>query len=162
MGVASNANLYGVKTLDSDGGGWSSNVIAGIDNVIRRHDEQLRSGSTFAGSVISMSLASTEPVPAIDAAVSAAVSAGIHVCVAAGNNGEDACRSSPASSGGSHGDAITVGAIDMNNRRASFSNHGDCVDVYAPGVDVISSWVGYESIASNLTISIPADQWALL
>ncbi|KAF2207512.1 hypothetical protein CERZMDRAFT_51057 [Cercospora zeae-maydis SCOH1-5] len=151
LGVASKAQLYGVKTLDSNGAGWSSNVVAGIDYVIRRHEEQLRSGKDYTGSVISMSLASSEPVQAIDTAVAAALAAGIHVCVAAGNNGEDACQSSPASSGGSRGSAITVGAIDMDNKRASFSNHGSCVDLYAPGVNIISSWIGKPNMVNSLS-----------
>ncbi|GIZ39996.1 hypothetical protein CKM354_000335400 [Cercospora kikuchii] len=151
LGVASKAQLYGVKALDSNGLGSSSDVIAGIDYVIRRHEEQLRSGKDYTGSVISMSLATSEPVQAIDTAVSAALGAGIHVCVAAGNNGEDACQSSPASSGGSKGSAITVGAIDMDNQRASFSNHGSCVDLYAPGVNIISSWIGKPNMVNSLS-----------
>lgn len=151
LGVASNANLYGIKTLDADGGGWSSNVVAGIDYVIQRHDARRASGDDFAGSVISMSLASTGPVDSINQAVEAAIGAGIHACVAAGNAGTDACSSSPASAGGSHGGAITVGAVDIDAQPASFSNYGECVDVYAPGVDVVSSWIGGKNIVNSLS-----------
>lgn len=152
LGVASNARVHGVKALDSDGGGWSSNVVAGIDYVINQHHARKAKGDqSFTGSVISMSLASTSPVQAITQAVSAATAAGIHVCVAAGNNGEDACNSSPASSGGSQGGAITVGAVDIDHKRASFSNHGQCVDVYAPGVDVVSSWIGSPNMVNSLS-----------
>lgn len=97
-----------------------------------------------------MSLASGSPVESINMAVKAAVSNGIHVCVAAGNNGEDACKSSPASAGGKDGQAITVGAMDIHDRRASFSNHGDCVDVYAPGVAIVSSWIGERNMVKSL------------
>lgn len=152
LGVASNANIYGVKALDADGGGWSSNVVAAIDFVIQRHDARKKSpGSKFAGSVMSMSLATSEPVSAIAQAVEAAVEAGVHACVAAGNSGEDACSSSPASSGGVHGSAITVGAVDITNTRASFSNTGSCVDVYAPGVDIVSSWIGSPNMVNVLS-----------
>ncbi|KAK4634734.1 Subtilisin-like protease 2 [Fulvia fulva] len=151
LGVASNAKLYGIKTLDADGGGWSSNVVAGIDYVIQRHDARKRSGDNFAGSVISMSLASSGPVTSINQAVEAAISAGIHTCVAAGNAGTDACSSSPASSGGTHGGAITVGAVDINASPASFSNYGECVDLYAPGVDVVSSWIGGKNMVNSLS-----------
>ncbi|EME48948.1 hypothetical protein DOTSEDRAFT_40204 [Dothistroma septosporum NZE10] len=151
LGVASNARLYGVKTLDADGGGWSSNVVAGIDYVIQRHDARRNSGDNLTGSVISMSLASSGPVDSINQAVNAAVGGGIHVCVAAGNSGTDACTSSPASSGGSHGGAITVGAVDMNAQPASFSNYGECVDVYAPGVGVVSSWIGGKNMVNSLS-----------
>ncbi|KXT10915.1 hypothetical protein AC579_3490 [Pseudocercospora musae] len=146
LGVASNANIFGIKTLSSDGSGWSSNVVAGIDFAIKTHESR-----SAKGSVISMSLASSSPVSAINAAVAAAISSGIHVCVAAGNAATDACSSSPASTGGSRGAAITVGAIDITNTPASFSNYGSCVDVYAPGVNVISSWIGAPNLVNSLS-----------
>ncbi|EME87526.1 uncharacterized protein MYCFIDRAFT_212921 [Pseudocercospora fijiensis CIRAD86] len=150
LGVASNANIFGVKTLSSDGSGWSSNVVAGIDFAINNHEAR-SNDQTHSGSVISMSLASSSPVDAINAAVSAAISRGIHVCVAAGNSDTDACSSSPAATGGSQGGAITVGAVDITNRPASFSNYGSCVDVYAPGVNVISSWIGAPNMVNSLS-----------
>jgi cerevisin len=75
----------------------------------------------------------------------------VHSVVAAGNDGTNACLASPASAGGSHGPAITVGAIDIDGQRASFSNFGDCVDVYAPGVGVISSWIGGPNMINSLS-----------
>ncbi|CAK3889807.1 Alkaline protease 2 [Lecanosticta acicola] len=150
LGIASNANIYGVKALDADGGGWSSNVVAGIDYVLQRHDARRAAGANFTGSVMSMSLATTSPVTAITQAVNAAVEAGIHACIAAGNSNTDACSSSPASTGGTNGRAITVGAIDMNTQRASFSNYGSCVDLYAPGVGVVSSWIGGQNMINIL------------
>ncbi|KAK5117667.1 hypothetical protein LTR62_005090 [Meristemomyces frigidus] len=143
LGVASNANILGIKALSTDGGGWSSNVIAGIDQVIQTHDARKFDPSTpFTGSVLSMSLASSSPVTAINAAITAAVAAGIHVVVAAGNAATDACSSSPASSGGTAGPAIAVGSISPTGSRSTFSNYGPCVDLYAPGEDVISAWPG--------------------
>ncbi|KAF7186815.1 Subtilisin-like protease 2 [Pseudocercospora fuligena] len=150
LGVASNANIFGVKTLSSDGSGWSSNVVAGIDFAIKNHEARSNS-QDHSGSVISMSLASSSPVDAINAAVFAAISSGIHVCVAAGNSATDACSSSPAGGGGSQGGAITVGAVDISNTPASFSNYGSCVDVYAPGVNVISSWIGAPNMVNSLS-----------
>jgi cerevisin len=150
LGVASRASIFGVKSLDGHGGGWSSTVVAGIDAAIQHHDARLRADPSLAGAVISMSLASPGRVDAIAAAVAAAVSAGIHVCAAAGNAHADACDSSPASSGGSHGGAITVGAVDVRAARAKFSNYGDCVDVYAPGVDVVSAWIGAPNMVNSL------------
>ncbi|KAK5677552.1 hypothetical protein LTS10_010124 [Elasticomyces elasticus] len=150
VGVASNANVFGVKALDSEGGGWSSNVIAGIDYIIQSHDARMAGGNTL-GSVMSMSLASAEPVQAISSAIDAAVQAGIHTVVAAGNSNKDACSASPAASGGLQGPAITVGAVGMTGKRSSFSNYGDCVDVYAPGEDIISAWPGGKEMVNSLS-----------
>lgn len=154
LGVASKANIYGLKALDSQGGGLSSNVVAAIDMIVRRHDERKAAGGDFKGSVMSMSLASTVPVEAINDAIDAAIQAGIHTVVAAGNNGGDACDISPASSGGTRGPAITVGAIGIDATRADFSNSGECVDIYAPGEDIISSWIGGPDMV-NSKITLP-------
>jgi len=143
LGVASDARLFGVKVLDSEGGGSSTNVVAGVDYVIQAHDAAKRNSSgAFLGSVMSMSLDSGSPVQALNLAVAAAVQAGVHTVVAAGNSAEEACSSSPASAGGDGGPAITVGAIGLDSARASFSNFGACVDVYAPGINVTSAWIG--------------------
>ncbi|KAI7194688.1 hypothetical protein D0869_03062 [Hortaea werneckii] len=152
LGVASNANLFGVKALDADGGGHSSNVVAGIDYIVNAHDRRKREqGGQFVGSVISVSLAASGTVAAISDAVEAAVEAGVHVVVAAGNAHEDACGTSPSDSGGSRGPAITVGSVGMEGRQSTFSNWGDCVDVYAPGEEIISSWIGGENMIESLS-----------
>ena len=151
LGVASKANVWGIKALDKDGGGWSSDVVGAIDAVIKFHDIRKARANNFRGSVLSMSLAASGNVQAINSAIHAAIKAGVHSVVAAGNDGENACSSSPSSSGGNNGPAITVGAIDIDGSRASFSNFGRCVDVYAPGVGVISSWIGGPNMINSLT-----------
>ncbi|EMC93156.1 hypothetical protein BAUCODRAFT_55484, partial [Baudoinia panamericana UAMH 10762] len=152
LGVASNANIFGVKALDSDGGGLSSNVIAGIDFVVQQHDaRRTNANSGSLGSVMSMSLAAGSSVQALDQAIKAAVEAGVHVVVAAGNNNQDACQSSPSSSGGVQGPAITIGSVGITGQRSAFSNYGKCVDVYAPGEDVISSWLGGPNMIKSLS-----------
>jgi subtilisin family serine protease len=127
FGVAKSVTLVPVRVLDCDGGGYTSDVIAGIDWAV-----QHESGP----SVINLSLGGGVS-DQLDAAVAAAVAAGIPVVVAAGNESRDACQSSPARAPS----AITVAASDRYDRRAWFSNYGRCVDVFAPGVDVTSASV---------------------
>lgn len=84
---------------------------------------------------------------AVNSAVAATVNSGVTVVVAAGNSNADASNYSPAS----EPSAITVGAIDKTDARASFSNYGTPLAVFAPGVNVLSSWIG--STSSTNTIS---------
>ena len=141
LGVASAANIFGVKALDIDGSGSTATVIKAIDITIQCHEAR-KGTANYTGAVMSLSLASSGKVQSLNQAVNAATKAGVHAVVAAGNNGGDACQISPAGAGGTHGSAIGVGAIDIDSKKASFSNFGECVDVYAPGVNVISSWIG--------------------
>jgi len=88
-----------------------------------------------------MSLGSPVRSTSLDEAVKRASADGIHFSVAAGNENQDACNSSPASS--SKGSAvIAVGATTIDDERASFSNFGECATIFAPGQDVTSTWVG--------------------
>jgi len=74
-------------------------------------------------------------------------SAGIHVTVAAGNDGVDAGNTSPARARS----ANTVGATTIADARASFSNFGSVVDIFAPGQNVISSWIGSNTATNNIS-----------
>ncbi|KXN68105.1 putative subtilisin-like protease precursor [Conidiobolus coronatus NRRL 28638] len=138
-GVAKKAHLIAVKVMGDDGSGATSDIIAGIDWVVKN-----KSGKN--GNVISMSIGGFKN-PFLDLAVDYAVSKGIVAVAAAGNSNLDACLFSPASALR----VISVGATDINDNKASFSNHGICVDIHAPGVNILSSWKG-DSTASN-TIS---------
>lgn len=82
---------------------------------------------------------------AFNAAVAAAYEAGITSVVAAGNNGADAKNYSPASAP----EAITVGAIAIDNSKPSWSNYGSIVDIFAPGVNTLSAWIGSDT-ATNV------------
>nr|QIK03896.1 subtilisin-like serine protease precursor [Lignosus rhinocerotis] len=128
-GVAKNANLIAVKVLSDGGSGSLSDVISGVDYVV------VEAGQTGAPSIASMSL-SSPPSIAVDNAVQAATIAGVHVVVAAGNQGIPASGRSPARAPA----AVTVAASDIRDVFAPFSNYGPSVDIIAPGVSVISAW----------------------
>jgi len=141
-GIARRAEIIPVKVLGASGSGATSGVIKGIEYVAIGHDE------TGGPSIGSMSLGSTAD-NGKNAAIAAAVARGCVFVVAAGNSNADACTHYPASSP----DAITVGATTMgaNNQdsRASFSNYGECVDVFAPGQSIPSA-----GITSPTSISV--------
>jgi subtilisin family serine protease len=130
-GVAKQATIIPVRVYGCDNSGPVSNVIAGINYVIGR------ARASGRRSVVNMSFGG-DRIPALDNAVRALVNAGIVVAAAAGNEAQDACNTSP---GGSPA-AISVGASDRNDRYASFSNFGSCVDIVAPGVNIKSAWIG--------------------
>lgn len=136
-GVAKAVTLIPVRVLDCAGSGTWSGVIAGIDWVAQ---------STARPAVANMSLGGGAS-SAVNAAVAGAVGAGVTMVVAAGNSNADACRYSPAS----EPTAITVGATTSGDARASYSNYGSCVDIFAPGSGITSAW-NTSSTATN-TIS---------
>ena len=125
-GVAPAVTLVAVRTLDCSGSGETSGIVAGLDWVARDH----RRGTP---AVANLSLAG-DPSDAVDAAVRGLVADGVTVTVAAGNEDADACGSSPSREPA----ALTVAATARDDSRAPFSNRGSCVDLFAPGVDVVS------------------------
>ena len=127
-GVAKNVNLVPIRILGCDGSGASSNVIAGLDWI-------LKNGKKPA--VVNMSLGG-EANTSLDSAVENLFNNGYVMVVAAGNSNTDACSSSPARVS----KAITVAATDNTDTRASYSNYGSCVDIFAPGSQINSSWIG--------------------
>lgn len=130
FGVAKKVTLYGVKVLGADGTGSMSSVLTGIEFVAQTVHQLGLSGK----SVMNLSLDGSR-FNALNQAVSNLRTAGVVPVVAAGNDDDDAQNSTPASAPG----AITVGAVDQTtDRRAPFSNFGQLVDVYAPGVNVES------------------------
>ena len=130
-GIAKQALLWAVRVLDSSGSGSDSDVIRGIEWVVGK---KIALGGDW---VINMSLGGGAS-PALDQAVCDAISAGVVVAVAAGNEGEDARNSSPARVR----QAITVGASDNTDHQATFSNFGPLLDLFAPGVDITSDQPG--------------------
>ncbi|KAF2200158.1 subtilisin-like protein [Delitschia confertaspora ATCC 74209] len=139
FGIASRANVWAVRVLNDKGSGQSSDTIAGMDWVINNHNKR-KTEPGFVGSIMSMSWGIPGIADTVNKVILAASDQGIHVSVAAGNDNTDACENTPATNGGSKSAIISVGAIDIEDKIASFSNTGTCVDVYAPGVDILSSW----------------------
>ncbi|KAF3925127.1 Cerevisin [Dactylellina cionopaga] len=137
FGVAKNVNILGVKVGNSAGVNGAA-IVAGIDAVISRHNER-KTKPDFVGSVINMSIGTSPPVQSDFEALKKATAAGIHAAVAAMNAGADACTWSPGSFS-QQIPIINVGATDINDNRAQFSNYGKCVDIYAPGVSIVSTF----------------------
>ena len=133
-GIAKNVPLVAVKVLgDSGGGSWRA-CIDGIEYVVDQH-HQRSTEDQMAKSVISMSVVGSTGYVPLDEAVEAAVGEGVVVVVAAGNTRQDACFYTP----GREPTAITVGASTINDISAEFSNYGSCVDIFAPGVSILST-----------------------
>ena len=141
VGVAIAVDLVAVRVLDCNGSGTVEGVINGINWMIGNH---------VAGepAVANMSLGAGQSKTLNDA-VNAAVRDGITMVVAAGNSDADACNTSPASADR----AITVGAVTRYDDRASYSNWGECLDLFGPGSDVLSAAISgahdYQSLSGT-------------
>jgi subtilisin family serine protease len=131
VGVAPGAALIGIKVLSCIGMGATSAVIKGVDLV---------TANGYKPGVVNMSLAGSAS-QALDDAVTNSVHAGFFYAVAAGNDSIDACHGSPSRLGPLEG-VMSVAATDPNEQEASFSNYGNCVDIWAPGVSVLSTALG--------------------
>lgn len=125
-GVAKFAYLYSVRVLDCSGSGSASTIIAGVDWVTANRRAPAVANMSLGGGYSS----------ALNTAVQNSINSGVTYVVAAGNSAADACGYSPASLPA----AITVGASGGTDLQASFSNFGSCLDLYAPGLSVISAW----------------------
>lgn len=140
VGVATNANLIDVKTIADDGLGSSSGFFAGLDWILQSHANR-STQPDFVASIVSMSISFSSVLDNVDTAVTELAAAGIHVSIAAGNTYDDACTHSPSSAGGPGTDLLVVGASTINDTILWFSSTGPCVDVYAPGAEVVSAAV---------------------
>ncbi|KAF2869437.1 peptidase S8/S53 domain-containing protein [Massariosphaeria phaeospora] len=139
FGVASGANIIAIKVLGDDGAGLSSDTVAGMNWVIKSHEKR-KTQPGFVGSVMSMSWGLEGKSAVVDEVIMNAVNMGIHVSVAAGNDGKDACGATPSHNGGASSKVVTVGSTNIDNQISSFSNVGKCVDIYAPGEEIVSAW----------------------
>ncbi|HEV8203677.1 MAG TPA: S8 family serine peptidase [Pyrinomonadaceae bacterium] len=127
-GVAKNVTLVAVRVLDSSGSGTNSGVISGVDFVTSDHQagQPAVANMSLGGGISS----------ALDTAVANSIADGVTYAIAAGNESQDACNTSPARVAS----AITVGSTTTSDARSSFSNFGTCVDIFAPGSSITSSW----------------------
>jgi subtilisin family serine protease len=130
-GVAKDVDLVAVRVLNCSGSGTISGVIAGVDWV---------AGNAMKPAVANMSLGGGAST-AMDTAVKNSIGAGVSYAIAAGNGNkggvaQDACKYSPARVAA----AMTIGATDATDRKASWSNYGNCVDWFGPGVGITSAW----------------------
>ena len=151
-GVAKKANVYAVKVLKSNGSGTMSDVVKGVEWAALNHQAKVKAAKEgkgkkgFKGSAANMSLGGGKSVT-LDLAVNAAVDAGIHFAVAAGNDNSDSCGYSPAAAE----KAVTVGASNLADERAYFSNYGKCNDIFAPGLNIKSTWIGSDTAVNTIS-----------
>jgi len=150
-GVAKKANVYAIKVLRSNGSGSMSDVVAGVEHALNEHLKQVKKAKDgdrkgFKGSAANMSLGGGKS-ELLDKAVNAAVDGGIHFAVAAGNDNADSCQYSPAAAK----NAVTVGASTLLDERAYFSNFGKCNDIFAPGLNIMSTWIGSEYAVNTIS-----------
>ena len=125
-GVAKQVTLHAVRVLNCQGSGTNSGVIAGVDWVTANHVGASVANMSLGGGVSS----------ALDSAVNNSINSGVSYAIAAGNSNTDACTTSPARVAA----ANTIGATTSTDARASFSNFGTCLDLFAPGNAITSSW----------------------
>jgi hypothetical protein len=136
-GVANKVDLVAIKVLDCEGGGSISGIIKGIDFIL---------GDATSPAVANLSLGAGKN-ELLDTTVKKLVTAGITTVVAAGNENSDACNSSPAS----EPSVITVASTNEDDARSSFSNWGRCVDIFAPGGQITSAWIGGDSAINTIS-----------
>lgn len=144
-GVAKKTTLIPVRVLDCSGSGSYSSVISGLDWIAANY-------KVGEAAVVNLSLGGPAS-STLDGAIKNLIAKGINVVVAAGNSSADACNYSPSRVT----DAITVGATSANDARASYSNFGSCLDIFAPGSSITSTWLGTNgtNILSGTSMASP-------
>lgn len=136
-GVAKGVKLYAVRVLDCSESGTTSGVIAGVDWVTANRVKPAVANMSLGGGASS----------SLDTAVNNSINAGVVYAVAAGNSSADACTASPARAAA----AITVGATTNTDARASYSNYGTCLDLFAPGSSITSAWISSDTATNTIS-----------
>ena len=127
-GVAKSVYLRGLRVLDCNGSGSTSGIIAAVDWVRTNHVKPAVANLSLGGGYSST----------LNTAVTNLSNAGVFVAVAAGNSNSDACNYSPASAPA----VFTTASSEKTDARRTSSNYGSCVDGYAPGGSITSTWIG--------------------
>lgn len=136
-GVAKSVSLRAYRVLNCEGSGSLSGALAALDSI---------GNDGYRPAIVNMSLGG-EPSDALDTAVREAIASGLTFVVAAGNSLSDASNFSPARVS----EAVTVGATDVNDIRGWFSNYGPSLDLFAPGVNILSAW--FTSDSATMAVS---------
>jgi subtilisin family serine protease len=137
FGVAKGVTIHAVRVLDCAGNGPFSVVIAGVDWVTAKH---------LSPAVANMSLRGPANAP-LDTAVTNSINSGVTYAVAAGNDAQDANSFSPARVGV----ALTVANSDISDVMDNRSNGGPVVDLFAPGTNITSAWIGSDTATNTIT-----------
>jgi subtilisin family serine protease len=137
FGLAKAVQLVGVRVLNCQGSGTTAGVVAGVDWVTSHAIKPAVANMSLGGGVSTT----------LDSAVQRSIASGVTYGIAGGNSSTSACNSSPARVP----QAITVGATGQNDARASFSNFGTCLDIFAPGVGITSDWIGSNTATNTIS-----------
>ncbi|MEV7508574.1 S8 family peptidase [Streptomyces sp. NPDC090085] len=136
-GVAKKARIVGVRVLDNNGSGTTAQVVAGIDWVTRNAVKPAVANMSLGGSADS----------ALDTAVRNSIASGITYGLAAGNESTNASTKSPARVA----EGITVGATTNTDAKASYSNYGTVLDIFAPGSSITSAWATGDTATNTIS-----------
>ena len=137
-GVAKGVTIVPVRVLDSCGAGTTTMVLNGLNWILADHQLGQRA-------VVNMSIGFESTATSIDTAIKSLLAEGIVVVAASGNDSKSACGITPAGTDGT----ISVGASMYNDGEPSFTNFGACVDIFAPGQTIVSSWPKYLSYSNT-------------
>ena len=138
FGVAKSVSLIAVRVLNCAGSGTTAAILAGIDYITANHS---------GPSVANLSLGYGAVVTSVDTAVQNSIASGVTYAIAAGNDNVDACGNTP----GRTPEAITVGSTTSTDARSSFSNFGTCLDIFAPGSSITSSWITNDTATNTIS-----------
>ncbi|NJC67895.1 S8 family peptidase [Planosporangium flavigriseum] len=137
FGLAKRVKLFAVKVVDCNGAGDIAGIVNGVNFVTR---------NAIKPAVANVSLGGAASAT-VDRAVNASIASGVTYAIAAGNENQNACNTSPARVPA----AITVGATSQADGRASFSNFGACLDIFAPGVNIRSDFANADNATQTLS-----------